>query len=154
MNKIVDERVVQTKRRIQSNGYLILQVLLLLSMLVQRYYFKLPLSHYLGELICIFLVGAYTDIAIIREGVFSAPKYNKVTKEGLKTAGVVAVLIIAVRVLLEGDRNIVHIGVAGLLIWLFIMLTRAVFTSLSERRQELLDEELMREEENEDEKNA
>lgn len=75
-HKINDERVLVQKRKIQSDAFVILYFGLLLSVLIQQFIFKAPVSQYIVEFIFYICSSIYLLIRNILDGndVFSSNK--------------------------------------------------------------------------------
>lgn len=67
-NKIVDERILSQKRKIQSDGFQLLSIGLLISALIQEFVYNAPFSQYGPELILFIAASAYVLIRNIRIG--------------------------------------------------------------------------------------
>ncbi len=67
-----DERVLAYKRKIQSDGFLLVWLLLLASVLVQQNLYAAPLSQYLVEMVVFFAMSVYLLVANFCKG---APLY-------------------------------------------------------------------------------
>ncbi len=68
-NKMVkDERVVSAKRKIQSDGFALVWLLLWVSVLVQQFVFNAPLSQYLVELVIVLAMSFYILVANVLKG--------------------------------------------------------------------------------------
>ena len=63
-----DERIVVERRKINSEAYGILFIVLLVSVLVQRYWFEAPIEQYAVELICFLGISVYTLIRYMMIG--------------------------------------------------------------------------------------
>jgi uncharacterized membrane protein len=66
--KIHDERVITLQRKIQSDGFIIVMIMLLISIIVQLAFFETTLEHYAVELICFIGMGIYLIIRDIIHG--------------------------------------------------------------------------------------
>ena len=58
-NKTVDERVVTERRRINSEAFGIVMIVLLGSVLLQQFVFDTPFAHYAFEFICFIIASIY-----------------------------------------------------------------------------------------------
>ena len=77
-NKMIkDERVTSVKRKIQSDGFGIVYILLLISVLVQQFVFKAPISQYVVEMVLFFAMSVYIIIFNIVKGNDLYPSNNK-----------------------------------------------------------------------------
>ena len=65
---IQDERVVTQRRKIQSDGFSIMFIVLLISVLVQQFLFGAPFQQYAVELICFLGMSFYMIIRNIAVG--------------------------------------------------------------------------------------
>lgn len=77
-NKMIkDERVTSVKRKIQSDGFGIVYLLLLISVLVQQLVFKAPISQYAVEMVIFFAMSVYIIIFNFIKGNDLYPSNNK-----------------------------------------------------------------------------
>lgn len=76
-NMIKDERVISAKRKIQSDGFGIVWFLLLISVLVQQFVFKSPVSQYVVEMVIWLAMSVYILILNIAKGNDIYPATNK-----------------------------------------------------------------------------
>ena len=63
-----DERVVNQRRKIQSDGYQLLVYALLISVVVQQFLLQTPPSQYMAEFLCLVGIGFYNLICNMRIG--------------------------------------------------------------------------------------
>lgn len=146
---VTDERVVSQKRIVASGAFQIVMIGLLVSVLVQQYYFKAPFSQYIVEMI-IFLFGtAYILIGNILVGndVFSSKLSGQkiIIINSLITGLVVAI----VNSYLNKDlfKLGTGIGWAGILVTfiaatIFSFLTFELLYIFNKKKQEKMESEL------------
>ncbi len=67
-NKVTDERVVAVKRKIQSDAFGVIWLLLLVSVLIQQQVYGAPLSQYMVEIVLFTAMSFYIIIANILKG--------------------------------------------------------------------------------------
>ncbi|OOO00669.1 MAG: hypothetical protein ATN35_06200 [Epulopiscium sp. Nele67-Bin004] len=72
-----DERVILTKRKIQSDGFTIIWVLLLASVLIQQFIFQAPVAQYAVESIIFFIMSGYILVSNMIKGNDIAPTSYK-----------------------------------------------------------------------------
>lgn len=76
---IQDERILEQRRKIQSDGYQILIVCLLVSIVIQQFILKVSFSHIAAEFICLSTVSLYVAVRNLCAGnnIYASNKYNK-----------------------------------------------------------------------------
>ncbi len=75
-NEIRDERIILSKRKIQSDGFMIVWLILLISVLVQQY-LESPVSHYIVEMVIFISMSIYLLIFNMIKGNEVYPSNNK-----------------------------------------------------------------------------
>ena len=98
MNKkmIIDERVISAKRKIQSDGFGFVWFLLLISVLVQQFVFKAPVSQYIVEMVIWLAMSVYILIFNIAKGNEIYPANNKRSNSLIIIQSVFTGLVIAI----------------------------------------------------------
>ncbi|OON91463.1 MAG: hypothetical protein ATN33_01050 [Epulopiscium sp. Nele67-Bin001] len=83
-----DERVILTKRKIQSDGFTLVWFLLLASGLIQQFVFHAPIEQYAVEFIIFFIMAGYILIGNMAKGNDIAPTSYKLNNTilGLQSA--------------------------------------------------------------------
>ncbi len=81
-----DERVILAKRKIQSDGFTFVWLLLLASVIIQQFVFHAPIEQYAVEFIIFFVMSAYLLIGNIVRGNDIAPTRNNNAIIGLQSA--------------------------------------------------------------------
>ena len=95
-NKIQDERILNQRRKIQSDGFQILYYVLIISVLIQQLILKAPFTQYIIELLCFIGASVYIIISNIRLGnnIISDEPRNKRFYKITLTTGVLQIIII------------------------------------------------------------
>ncbi len=68
-----DERVILTKRKIQSDGFTFVWLLLLASVIIQQFVFQAPIAQYAVESIIFFVMSGYILVSNMIKGNDIAP---------------------------------------------------------------------------------
>lgn len=95
-NKIQDERILNQRRKIQSDGFQILYYVLIISVLIQQLILKAPVTQYIIELLCFIGASVYIIISNIRLGnniISDEPRNKRFYKIAL-TTGILQIIII------------------------------------------------------------
>ncbi len=95
-NKIQDERILNQRRKIQSDGFQILYYVLIISVLIQQLILKAPVTQYIIELLCFIGASVYIIISNIRLGnnIISDEPRNKRFYKITLTTGILQIIII------------------------------------------------------------
>ena len=103
--KIQDERILQERRFIQSRGYAWLNILLLLSVVVQMFFLKAPPAQYGVELVLFIGCGLYNAVSNLRRGInlWSHPVGGK--KNVFLDAVITGVIGVIVFAILSGETQ-------------------------------------------------
>ena len=107
-NKIQDERVLNQRRKIQSDGFQILYYVLIISVLIQQLVLKSPVGQYMVELLCFVGASIYIIISNIRLGnnITSGEYRNKRLYKIAITIGISQVIIL---VFLNREETLIDI---------------------------------------------
>lgn len=78
-HKLQDERVIIAKRKIQSDGFQIIWIVLIISILIQQYLYNAPFTQYAVELFIFIAMSIYILIANIGIGndIFTTEKRGR-----------------------------------------------------------------------------
>lgn len=95
-NKIQDERILNQRRKIQSDGFQVLYYILIISVLIQQLILKAPVIQYIIELLCFIGASVYIIISNIRLGnnIISDESRNKRFYKITLTTGILQIIII------------------------------------------------------------
>lgn len=95
-NKIQDERILNQRRKIQSDGFQVLYYILIISVLIQQLILKAPVTQYIIELLCFIGASVYIIISNIRLGnnIISDEPRNKRFYKITLTTGILQIIII------------------------------------------------------------
>ncbi|WP_297638419.1 DUF6773 family protein [uncultured Clostridium sp.] len=98
MKKIIDERVINEKRKITNEAFSLVMVFLIGSILVQQYVFNAPFKEYIVEFICFFGALIYIMIKntlvgnkLISENI---NKKKTIIVNSITTGGVISIITI------------------------------------------------------------
>jgi len=68
-NKILDERIIAERRKIQSRGYAWIVTILLVSIIIQQFFMNAPFAQYAVEFFLLIGCGIYNVIANYKKGI-------------------------------------------------------------------------------------
>ncbi len=94
-NKMMDERVILSRRKIQSDGFTITWFILLISVLIQQY-LKAPTSQYIVELVIFLSMSVYLLIFNFVKGNDMYPENSKKGNSIILTQSIFTGLIITI----------------------------------------------------------
>lgn len=152
-NKVQDERIINAKRKIQSDGFQIVWLVLIISVLIQQYLYKAEFIQYAVEFFILIAMSVYLICANLGVGndLFdsSRSKYTLIINS-LVTGIIVTIINTTVNVMNYGDKVkgplIGHIAlVAGIT---FISITALSYVVLkgvyfiNKKKQQALDKKL------------
>lgn len=141
-NKIQDERILFTRRKIQSNAYIWLVYGLLISIIVQQFLMKAPFAQYAVEFFALIGCGLYMSITHFKEGIdIWNPKGIGHKKLLLNTiaSGVASVILFA---LLSGEYDIENLASYFVSFILFFFVFRSVMVVINNKKQQVIDDRL------------
>ncbi len=95
-NVTCDERVVLVKRKIQSDGFSLIWLLLLISILVQQFVFSAPVQQYLAEMVIFLAMSVYIIVANLIKGNDLQLSNSKKSNVLIVLRSVIAGLVVAV----------------------------------------------------------
>ena len=156
-----DERVVTQRRKIQSDGFVIMFFVLLVSVVVQQYLFDAPFQQYAVELICFLGMSCYMIIRNIAVGndLFGESKRAKFMP--LVNSLVAGITVTAINGVLNyaqyADKYqedgigyfIATLGVTFISATLFIFIVISCFSFLNKKKQAKIQKQLDEDEQDE-----
>lgn len=104
-NKVRDERVISATRKIQSDGFQILVLILMVSTLFQQIFLQAPFSQYAVEFFCWIGCGLYILVRHFIMGIDiwgSEQRSNKMILKSVLFSGMLSVLLL---VFLYGENS-------------------------------------------------
>lgn len=103
-----DERVLAQQRKIQSDGFTLLIWLLLISVLVQQFFMRAPLSQFLGEFLCMLAASLFV---VIRNLIAGNSLYPANGSKNLRNSLIGAAVSCVVLVVLAGITDPLQITI-------------------------------------------
>ncbi len=94
-NEMIDERIIFSKRKIQSDGFMIVWLILLVSTLVQQY-LGAPITQYIVEIVVFLFMSVYLLFFNLVKGNEFYPTGNKKSNALIITQSIFTGLVIAV----------------------------------------------------------
>lgn len=143
-----DERVINERRKIQSDGYQLLVYALLISIVIQQFFMQGPPSQYMAEFLCLIGAGIYNLVRNIKIGNNLYGERHDSGKKLFKNYLIVGLFSTLIFAVLTGEKNIGYlinfylvfaVGCGGLNYLLYY---------ISKRKQEKIEEELNFDEDN------
>ena len=141
-NKIQDERILFTRRKIQSKAYSWLVFGLMISIIVQQFFMKATFVQYAVEFFALIGCGLYISISHFKEGIdIWNPKGTVHKKLLLNTiaSGVVSVILFA---LLSGQYDIKNLASYFVTFVLFFFVFRSAMVVINNKKQQVIDDRL------------
>lgn len=131
-----DERILMQRRKISSEAYGILMIVLLVSMVLQQFLFNAPFEQYAAEFICFFGMSIYMTVRYMMVGLNIYGEGERAKRISLVNSIVTGTTITAVNGVLNYTRYAEHykdnIGLfIATLAVTFISATVTVFALLS-----------------------
>ena len=153
-NIMQDERIIISKRKIQSDGFQIVWLVLLVSVLVQQYLFNAPFTQYAVEFFIFIAMSIYVLIANIVTGndLFTSKRRGHITImiNSLVAGAIVAMINTAINYMNYNDKIqhpvVLHIAlVAGIIFistTLLAFVVLEIFYSINNKKQQSIDKKL------------
>lgn len=140
--KILDERILTERRKIQSRAYAYVVYILLIAIIWQKFFMNAAFVQYAVELFILIAGGIYNIIAYYVKGIdiWDSVKVSK--KQIFLNAiisGIVASILYAV---FSGQHEFYNLAIFFLAYVLFFFVIRYVITFLNKRKQEKINKEL------------
>lgn len=153
-NKIQDERIVLTKRKIQSDGFQIVWCILIFSVLIQQYLYQAPFAQYAVEAFVLIGMSLYIVVANIVKGndLFISKSRGKtiVIVNSLVAGGVVSIINVIMNYINYHDKIVgsltIHLSIVALITFIsatimaFVVLQ--VFYLINNKKQQTIENEL------------
>lgn len=150
--KIKDERILMTKRKIQSDAFQIIWIVLVISVLVQQYLYAVPFEQYVVELLIFIAMSLYIIVANIIAGndLFDSTKsFTPIVINSLVSGVIVTIVITTSNYLNNGfewsNPILTMLIVAGATFAINTPIIFAVFYVLylfNQKRQEKIEKKL------------
>ena len=141
-NEVQDERILFTRRKIQSKAYGWLVYGLMFSIIVQQFFMKAPFSQYAVEFFALIGCGLYISICHFKEGIdIWNPKGDGKKKLLLNTiiSGVFSLILFA---FLSGQYNIKDLSSYFVSFVIFFFGFRSVMIVINKKKQQAIDNKL------------
>lgn len=148
-NKIQDERILLIRRKIQSDAYVCLVCLLIISIIVQQFFMNSPFAQYAVEFFVLIGCGLYISIRHFKEGIDIFSQKGDGKKKLLLTtirAGVISLIIFA---FLSGKYDIKTLTLyfVNFVIIFFVLNSGIIF--INKKKQQTIENKLNEDEMNE-----
>ena len=137
-----DERVVNQRRKIQSDGYQLLVYALLISVVVQQFLLQAPLSQYMAEFLCLVGIGFYNLICNMRIGNNLYGEDKDSGKKILKNTLLGGILSLVIFVILSGEKDTKTLIIYYLTFIIGFGGINYLLYYLSKRKQDKIEKEL------------
>lgn len=139
--KILDERILAERRKIQSRAYAYIVYILLIAVIWQKFFMNAEFAQYSVELFILIACGIYNVIANYIKGIdiWNSVKVSK--KQIFLNAvisGIVASILYAV---FSGQHEFYNLAIFFLTYVLFFFVIRYLITFLNKRKQEKINKE-------------
>lgn len=148
-NKIQDERILLTRRKIQSDAYGLLVWVLTISIIVQQFFLKAPFSQYAFEVFILLGCGLYTSIRYFKEGIDIWTPKGSGKKGVLLLAAVGGAAAVITCVVMLGKRDVSFLTSYFVTYLLSFFAARSVIIGKYKKKQQEIENELNEDEMNE-----
>lgn len=141
-NPIKDERLITARRKIQSDGYQILVLVLLLSVFVQQFLLHAPFSQFAVEFFCLIGCGAYNIVRNFSSGIDIWKSETRTRKNifvHVLVSGVLAMIILAC---FSGERRLDNLLLFLVCFVTFSFAFQLLMIRMNKRRQDQINREL------------
>ena len=140
--KILDERILAERRKIQSRAYAYIVYILLIAVIWQKFFMNAKFAQYSVELFVLIACGIYNIIANYIKGIDIWNSVQVSKKQMFLNAvisGIIASLVYAV---FSGPHEFYNLAIFFLAYVLFFFVIRYVITFLNKRKQEKINKGL------------
>ena len=140
--KILDERILTERRKIQSRAYAYVVYILLIAIIWQKFFMNAKFAQYSVELFVLIAGGIYNIIAYYVKGIDICNSVKVSKKQIFLNAvisGIVASILYAV---FSGQYEFYNLAIFFLAYVLFFFVIRYVIIFLNKRKQEKINKEL------------
>ena len=140
--KILDERILAERRKIQSRAYAYIIYILLIAVIWQKFFMNTEFAQYSVELFILIACGIYNIIANYIKGIDIWNPVQVSKKQMFLNAvisGIIASLVYAV---FSGLHEFYNLAIFFLAYVLFFFVIRYVITFLNKRKQEKINKGL------------
>ncbi len=147
-DRIQDERIVLTRRKIQSDAYQVLVCILVISIIVQQFFLNAPFSQFAVEFFCLIGSGIYMTIRHLTAGIdiwSSKEKSSKSLLISILTSGVISVILLA---FLSGEDNIENLVLFFVCFTVFSFIIHTLMRFINKKKQESIDNKMNKDEMN------
>lgn len=154
---VQDERIITAKRKIQSDGFSIVWLVLIISILIQQYLYNAPFSQYAVEFLVFIAMSIYVLIANIRIGndIFFTEKkgHSTIILNSLVTGITVTVINTMINYINYSDKIqssiITHLALVALITFIscttLAFITLKVFHLYNQKKQQAINDKLNKE---------
>lgn len=147
-DRIQDERIVLTRRKIQSDAYQVLVCILVISIIVQQFFLNAPFSQFAVEFFCLIGCGIYMTIRHLTAGIDIWSTKEKSSKNlliSILTSGVISVILLA---FLSGEDNIENLVLFFVCFTVFSFIIHTLMRFINKKKQESIDTKMNKDEMN------
>lgn len=143
---IKDERVVSQRREIQSDAYSILTYTLLISVVVQQFFFHAPFAQFSVEFFCVIGMGIYVTIRYVSMGDDQRNLNSRSIKNQLYNSLTSGVIIVVLLIVLAGMKDTLTIGLIFIVSTVTFFAGNLLLQNILKRKQMKIDNELNKDE--------
>lgn len=141
-DKIQDERIIQERRKIQSNAYGWIVLILLASIIVQAFFMKAPFSQYAVELFIVVGCGFYITIIHLKKGIDIWTPTGESKKKILFNTVLTAIASTILLFILGGNYDAKSIATYFVTFIISIFTVRLIIMRLHDKKQQTIEKEL------------
>ena len=137
-NEIQDERIVLERRKIQSTAYSWIVIILLISIIVQKFFMNAPFAQYAVEFSILIGCGLYNIVSNFKKGIDIWNPYaqgKKIILLNTIISGVISVILFA---FLSGEPDATYLVSYFVSFVIFFFLFRSVMCFINQKKQEAI----------------
>ncbi|WP_426350311.1 DUF6773 family protein [Alloiococcus sp. CFN-8] len=137
-----DERTLLLRRKVQSDGFQLIIIYLLLSALIQKFFFKASFNQIAVELIGFLAAALYMIIRSISLGINLNSEGSKSNKNVIKGAILSGLGCCIFLFIFAGKRDLLTLGLISIFTSISYLATSFLLDYLNKRKQSKIEEEL------------
>ena len=140
--KILDERILAERRKIQSRAYAYIVYILLIAVIWQKFFMNAKFAQYSVELFILIACGIYNIIANYIKGIDIWNSVQVSKKQMFLNTVISGLIVSTLYAVFSGQHEFYNLAIFFLTYVFFFFVIRYVMTFFNKRKQEKIDKEL------------
>ena len=140
--KILDERILAERRKIQSRAYAYIIYILLIAVIWQKFFMNAKFAQYSVELFILIACGIYNIIANYIKGIDIWNSVQVSKKQMFLNTVISGLIVSTLYAVFSGQHEFYNLAIFFLTYVFFFFVIRYVMTFFNKRKQEKIDKEL------------